>query len=449
MFAGTLDALLFSLYDTQERYPDLRPLVEQTVLKWNYCELFHKRWILDLMSEDGQLARRVAARPFPLGSKGFASWGFLDPDPDDRVVPLLLSDPTLGHTEFQYFFHRVYREHCFPHPETGRLFTEEIEAPLFAPLRPPPVFEGQTPAAYPFSWESKCTEDIVAAQQIPRVEPAPSKPSAVANVAVESESPPQPTPPAEPADELPVAREPPNTASRFRERLDGLELPGPGESPEVAVAQPSTSSAAGVPTPLPQKDSLGFTGNFYHRWRVNGEPSVGSTIAWAPAPYWFIRAAFDLQYELVNERFSYSWGVGYDDWHPGTWSFQLNNWGPILSGEGLKVEASVFNIAYKFKSDLLKQFHLSGSAGIDMHFSQEPVFYTTWQWEPIETWFIRVGIQIPLSQERGLRWTYNFGRWDWRPFTVALTYDNWGINEIAQSNLSENGAVNLAFSWAF
>ena len=74
---------------------------------------------------------------------------------------------------------------------------------------------------------------------------------------------------------------------------------------------------------------------------------------------------------------------------------------------------------------------------------------TTWQWEPINTWFIRVGLQVTLDHEKKVRATYNFGRWDWHPFTLALTYDNWGPNELPRTNFKENGAITLAWSWAF
>jgi len=52
-------------------------------------------------------------------------------------------------------------------------------------------------------------------------------------------------------------------------------------------------------------------------------------------------------------QLTYSWGIGYDDWHPGTVSVQLNNWGPIKPGEGLALDKAVTNIGYKFKADFL------------------------------------------------------------------------------------------------
>ena len=448
LFAGTLDGVLYVLYNTQRRYPELRLLVERTVLKWNYCRMFYKQWILDLMTKDGKVTRRIAARPFPLGSRGFSYWGFLDNDPEDRLVPLLLSDPPLGHRHFQYFFHRIYRRHCFPHPDTGIRCYEETPSPLelFGSEQAP--FQNQAASVYPFSWNPKCKQEEIEEVREEPIDILPAPPPEEKIPVVPPPPPieeeivvPEPSPP-RPVAVQPVTPEKPQPEKRVTDRLKNLELPTADERPLIGGS---------MPTPLPEKDSLGITGNFYYRKRLEGEPSIGASVAWAPAPYWFIRTGFDYQYNLNDKPFSYSWGIGYDDWHPGTVSVQLNNWGPILPGEDLKFDGSTLNIAYKFKIDALKKFHISGSAGIDfpMEGNGTEIVYTTWQWEPVNTWFIRVGIQYPLDGTGNFRWSYNFGRWDWHPFTVALTYDNWGINEFPHHNFEKNGAVNLSFSWAF
>jgi hypothetical protein len=473
LFAGTLDAVLYVLYDIQQRYPELRLLVERTVLRWNYCWVFHKKWILDLMVKDGKVAQQTALRPFPLGSKGFFYWGFLDPDPEDRIVPLLLSDSPLDHRHFQYFFHQIYRKQCFPHPDTGRLFYEHVPNPLFSPIHQKNVFQSQREAAYPFTWDPECTKIIIKTEKAPEgpevpqiqtIKPplpepaAETKPVTVMKPPAEIKAVTVMEPPAviqnpvvpKPALPEPVAKDkakpPPAPVSN---RLQHLELPTADDSPMVSVNSPSSSGTAGVATPLPKKNSLGFTGNFYYRKPLEKDGSAGGTISWTPAPYWFIRGGFDYKYKLDEDKFSYSWGIGYDDWHPGTFSLQLNNWGPILPGEGLKFKSSVINLAYKIKSDTLKKYHISGSAGIDFPIEGTAIVNTTWQWEPINTWFIRVGLQVTLDHEKKVRATYNFGRWDWHPFTLALTYDNWGPNELPRTNFKENGAITLAWSWAF
>ena len=68
---------------------------------------------------------------------------------------------------------------------------------------------------------------------------------------------------------------------------------------------------------------------------LSGPMLVGTSLSWRPLPNLFIR--WGIAYAAYNgntpgtstDALSYSWGVGYDDWHPGTISVTINNWGPI------------------------------------------------------------------------------------------------------------------------
>jgi hypothetical protein len=230
--------------------------------------------------------------------------------------------------------------------------------------------------------------------------------------------------------------------------------PTKGEEPVISPSIPSGNSNAGPPLPLPPEGGLGIAGNFYHRAKLTGQMSVGANASWKPLSYYFVRGGINYTYLPNSGKFSYSWGLGYDDFHPGTFSAQLNNWGPIFPGDD-PLKGAVANFGYKFVADFLKHYHLSGSAAINVPLSGGASISTTWMWSPIEHWFVRGSLSKSLTGAGGLDWSYSFGYSDWHPFTFSLTYDNWGSNPIFDAsqgnsfNFTENGAVTLAWSWAF
>lgn len=58
----------------------------------------------------------------------------------------------------------------------------------------------------------------------------------------------------------------------------------------------------------------------------------------------------------------------------------------------------------------------------------------TVRYSPRETWFVRVTGYVYLDRDRQQPWnpdfTYSFGYDNWRPGTLALTYDNYGGNRV-------------------
>jgi hypothetical protein len=197
----------------------------------------------------------------------------------------------------------------------------------------------------------------------------------------------------------------------------------------------------------------GFSGAFNHNWPLNRSGrKFSATATWAPAEYWFIRLGVTNAYEQGGSQpWSYSWGVGYDDWHPGTWSVQLNHWGPIVPGKGLDIDNAVFTTSYKTDHAWLKERNMTLAHGIDLPVGQprNGKLHSTWQWAVWPTWFLRVGVSTPLQGLSPLQWSYGFGRSDWRPFTWSLEYNNWGPNTAFQPNFKKNGTITIAWKWAY
>ncbi|TQV65182.1 MAG: hypothetical protein FNT29_01875 [Halothiobacillaceae bacterium] len=226
------------------------------------------------------------------------------------------------------------------------------------------------------------------------------------------------------------------------------QVPTVKATPMAPPVQASAAAPSGPVTPPPGPH--GLSGNLFHSWKLaDGEPTLGANMLWEPASYWFVRAGANLDYRDENDALSYSWGIGYDDWHPGTWSFQLNNWGPILPGEGLKPETAVFSIGYKLEHELLAGNHIAASVGLDIPMQGEKTLGTTWQWSPMPSWFVRAGLSVKEDDPSRVYWSYGFGRWDWKAFTWTLQYNNWGPNPAFTPNIKQNGAVMLGWSWAY
>ncbi len=220
----------------------------------------------------------------------------------------------------------------------------------------------------------------------------------------------------------------------------------------VAATAASTAAGSSHTTALTPPGANGFSGAFSHDWPLNGSGrKFSATATWAPAEYWFVRMGVANAYEQKGSQpWSYSWGVGYDDWHPGTWSAQLNHWGPIAPGKGLDIKNAVFTTSYKTDHASLKERNMTLAHGIDLPVGQprNGKLHSTWQWAFLPTWFLRVGVSAPLQGLSPLQWSYGLGRSDWRPFTWSLEYNNWGPNTAFQPNFKKNGTVTLAWKWA-
>jgi hypothetical protein len=466
--AGSLDITLFTLVKTAEKYPKLRNLVERTLLKWNYCHVFENQHYYDLYNNQ---PRKLANYTPPLQWEGFRSLGFLQTQA--RFIPELLSQSPLGERAFEHFFHRIYREQCFPHPATGDLYHQQRQN---FPQRLV-IKKTASNLSYPHQWQPQCI-DNTQKKTVKKPPPAASieenkeedkpvtplpAPKITSPVTVE-ETLPQTTTVVEPPVESPqpttteTKLQKPITAKKVDKKptptFDKANLIPPDDFtlPLLAVA-PTANSSTPVATVISQKpgETHGFTGNVYvkTKWSDN-TPSIGINASWKPIAdsYWFIRGNMDYSYTLDDNPLSYSWGIGYDDWHEGSWSVQLNNWGPIKPGEGLAIDKAVGNIGYKFKSDALKKYKLNANASIDIPIDGDPKLNLGLQWNPKENWYIRTALHQPLNGGDP-SWSYGFGYSDWRVGKVNIEYANFGPNPLFDDNFEKNGMLSVSYNWEF
>ncbi|PWQ94058.1 hypothetical protein [Leucothrix pacifica] len=205
-------------------------------------------------------------------------------------------------------------------------------------------------------------------------------------------------------------------------------------------------------TKKPVKKPIGLAGNVYlknslgsDKWGIGG--SINRKLI--KDDYYFARVGWSYSLEDEEEPFSYSWGIGYSDWHAGTFSAQLNNWGPIKPGEGLALDKAIASFGYSVKSDLLKKYRLSLSGAINVPIDGNTSAAVNMRWSPIENWYINASVSQPLEGDGDPKWSYGFGYSDWRPNKFNLQYSNYGPNDLFYHNYRTNGTWSLSYNYKF
>lgn len=470
LYAATVDVLLQMLYDVIQRFPSLQDQAERIALLWNYCDIVNDGDLADLVAlQKGDIEKSEAIGPFPANKQGFSVWGLIKKKAGNRYTPKILTSTPLYPNAFQDLFHRLTQELCFPDPEDFNKTTDN--RPYYGALHLAEVLKPGK--KYPYTWGGQpCLPVPTNKVNQKPVKPAPIKlapekqekpvievPQAITEAApviveIPVELPKKPK--QKPEKTVQKTKRPKKKKSIIMEIITKeYTVPVNDETPIISPAIPSGNSNIGAALPLPPANGLGIAGNFYHRAKLTGQMSFGANGSWKPYSYFFVRGGVNYNYLPGSGTFSYSWGLGYDDWHQGTFSAQINNWGPIEPGKKSLFDGTVANLGYKFVADFLKPYHLSGSASLNLPFSGDPSISTSWVWSPIDHWFVRASLSKSLTSSGGLDWSYSFGYSDWHPFTFSLTYDNWGTNPIFDSsqsnsfNFTENGAISLSWGWAF
>ncbi len=227
----------------------------------------------------------------------------------------------------------------------------------------------------------------------------------------------------------------------------------------IYVTTPSSnanglSPVANVPPHLPDADddhSHGFSGtialnNTQQEFGNEDHYSLTSSVAWKPVKdsFFFLRSAVTINNS--DDPVNYTWGLGYDDWRPGSWGFEINNWNPLSPSDGLDLENAVVSLTRKFKHQFLDEKNLNSSLSLNKSANSELALTWLISWAPRPNWFIRSLITQPL--EGGpTSWAYGFGYNNWRKNTFSLEYNNWGFNETFDTNFRQNAVVTLSYKW--
>lgn len=180
-----------------------------------------------------------------------------------------------------------------------------------------------------------------------------------------------------------------------------------------------------------------------------GKPYFSASATWKPDSknYWFLKGTARHNFDKNNSGFRYSWGLGYDDWHTGTWTAQLNNYEAIKPGEGLKIKKAIASVGYKLDSKFLKDNKLRSTITLSKQIEGDPKISTSLQWSPKKYWFIK-GILIAPLDGGDVTYNYLFGYDDWHPKSFGFEYSNYESNPLGETNFRK-GRFALTYKWKF
>lgn len=181
-----------------------------------------------------------------------------------------------------------------------------------------------------------------------------------------------------------------------------------------------------------------------------GQPYFSASATWKPDSknYWFIKGTARHNFRGNNKGFRYSWGLGYDDWHEGTWTAQLNNYESLEPGDGFDVESAIASVGYKLKKKFLKDKKLKSTITLSRQVQDgELKLSSSLQWAPKKYWFLKGILVVPLEGSDP-HWNYLFGYDDWHPKSFGFEYSNYESNPLSKSNFKK-GRLALTYKWKF
>lgn len=482
-FNFTIDTILGSI----EKFPALTSQAESILLGWNYCSVYHNEKYFDLKLEKGQLQRTIANYSTIDNWNGFEQLG-ISKNGHDRYIPIAFTNTDRSmRQQLVYNWWEIQRKQCLPHPGTGELFYKKT---LYGPSKIS-VKRHSINSIYPYKLNSGCSTAMpvkqahtpppahqqhlirtaikhqirewhfhhLSLQTLADSDPVTpgndtNKPSKIVhtrahvpkqkNIATKTNRPTTPQV---------FLHEEPLLASAIDTTLGHN-----GENHQSTAPQSASGSFSNGSVPAFSKQPLSHSDRKYHEFSgsfaVNNKGledawSFTANLGYKPirSSYYFARTGFTWSEDDLDSP-SYYWGIGYEDWHTGTWGFELNNWGPLKPGDGLGLDKAIASVNYKFASTLLSDKNLSSSISLSSGNGARPAATLAGSWSPKPNWFVRTLFTQPLMGG-ATTWTYGFGYNDWNLKTWALEYNNWGRNHALDPNFKKNGLVTLSWKWGF
>ena len=399
--AAVLDIALLGLAEAAERRPELAGDIDALVGTWNFCLVLHAGSVWDVEVGTQGPRRSWPVAPLPLSGEGLRRWG-LDPEVPGKV-PRRLS----AH-----------------------------ERPVALPGR---CEEGGGMGLYGFV-PAVPSGPLPQVPQSPELPPELTAPLGGQQCQVFS-----PTP-------VPVAEAPPRQPR-------ALTPPSPEEEvlsePESAVAIPSSATAVTPGVSVAMQRASAFSGALYASQRLTGDGHVGATLRWAPVGKAFVRAS--LSYQLLDDfrftpgsgQLSGSWGLGWEDWRPNSFSLTVNNWGPVRPDSPRSLwEGTELDVAYRVPLPERVRPWLDLGARINVPLTRAPALGVSLTVKPVRHLFVMTALRVPPFGDTPITWSYSVGYASYQPYSLAVSYANWGPNRLSELNLVEHGVFTLALLWA-
>jgi hypothetical protein len=249
-----------------------------------------------------------------------------------------------------------------------------------------------------------------------------------------------------------TAPEPAPSSASTSPAVLGLGISPPPPAGPVVSAALGANGSGGTSQVVVTPDH--FSGLFSAIQRLDGKGSLAGILTYRPYSYFFLRggAAYRL-YDLSSpmyedDHFSYVWGLGYDDWHPGTFSAQINNWGPIYPSHGKEaITLATLDLGYKLDFPASWARYLGVALRIDIPFDDDPGIGANLTFNPWRHIVLNLGVLV--RTDGTALWTYGFGWTNWAPFTLTVMLDNWGPNNVPDHNFTTTSQLTASFSFAF
>lgn len=183
-------------------------------------------------------------------------------------------------------------------------------------------------------------------------------------------------------------------------------------------------------------------------------PGIGGVATVFPWRAAFLRLGAESTPSSTVGKVRLLWGLGWDDWRPGTFSLTVHNWGPLRPEDAPGWRQAELNAGYKLPRVCSEWLCGSALASVTVPFAGAPYADLRLTFTIGGRWFAMGGIGRTITGAPGRfeapagtprrRMIYGFGLWDWRPGTLFLTYHDWGPDWRAR-----NGVLSLGVNWAF
>jgi hypothetical protein len=211
-------------------------------------------------------------------------------------------------------------------------------------------------------------------------------------------------------------------------------------------------NVAAIERPRPARVPHVFgTGTVFLDYRGNDRGGLGALVTLFPRGFWFVRGGGEWTPYSPYGRSRFLWGLGYDDWHDGTFSATVHNWGAIRTENEGDPYLAELNVGYKIPRLCLQALCLAAYPSLTVPFQGGPwvsgrLTLTLWQ-----SWFVMGGlgwtIRGVFPPPAGVPTGHVFwgiGLQSWRSGSLFLTYYDWGPDARQRTG---SGVLSFGVNW--